>query len=182
MTKFKKVTIDININASKEDVWDLVFNRFGEVNVFNPLIEGSEKINDIQGEVGAERKCDLDAKTSIHEKIVAVRGNDSFDVDIIKGGLPMMDKAKATFDLRAINENKTNVTFTMNFTSKPAFMAPMMKIMMPGMLKKMLVGLKYHLETDNLVTKGNIKGILKEYKDLARTELSFTSVELAVVA
>ena len=182
MTKFKNVTIDVSINASKEDVWDLVFNRFGEVNVFNPLIEGSERTNDIQGEVGAERKCDLDSKNSIHERIVSARGNDSFDVDIIKGNMPMIDKAHATFDLTALNENKTKVTFTMNFTAKPAFMAPMMKIMMPGMLRKMLIGLKYHLETDDQVTKGNIKGILKGYRSLEKTELSFKSVHLAAVA
>jgi alpha-galactosidase len=114
--------------------------------------------------------CDLDAKNSIHEKIVAARGNESFDVDIIKGGLPMMDKAKATFDLKAINGSQTNVTFTMKFTSKPAFMAPLMKGMMAKMLKKMLVGLKYHLETDQLVTKGNINSIMKGYRKLHDNE------------
>jgi hypothetical protein len=166
MTKFKEVTIDIDINASKEQVWDLIFNRFGEVNNFNPLIEGSHHSQGAKGEVGCERVCDLDARNSIHEKIVAARGNESFDVDIIKGGLPMMDKAKATFDLKETNSSQTNVTFTMNFTSKPAFMAPLMKGMMAKMLKKMLVGLKYHLETDQLVTKGNINSIMKGYRKL----------------
>jgi alpha-galactosidase len=148
----------------------LIFNRFGEVNNFNPLIEGSHHSQGAKGEVGCERVCDLDAKNSIHEKIVAARGNESFDVDIIKGGLPMMDKAKATFDLKAINGSQTNVTFTMNFTSKPAFMAPLMKGMMAKMLKKMLVGLKYHLETDQLVTKSNINSIMKGYRKLDNNE------------
>jgi len=181
MTKFRKVTIDVDINASKDEVWDVLFNRFGEVNKFNPLIEGSRPTNDVSGEVGAERICDLDSKNSIHEKITGARGHESFDVDIIKGNMPMIDKAKATFDLKAVNENQTNVSFTMNFTAKPAFMAPMMKIMMPKMLSKMLVGLKYYLETDKLVTKDNIKGILKSYRDLEKSELSFKSVQLAAV-
>ena len=41
MTKFRKVTIDIDINPGKEQAWDLLYNRLGEVNNFNPLIEGS---------------------------------------------------------------------------------------------------------------------------------------------
>jgi hypothetical protein len=175
-----KVTIDIDVNASKEKVWDILFNRFGEVNNFNPLIEGSHHSQGAKGEVGCERVCDLDAKNSIHEKIVAARGNESFDVDIIKGGLPMMDKAKATIDLKTISDSRTNVTFTMNFTSKPAFMAPLMKGMMAKMLKKMLVGLKYHLETDQLVTKSNINSIIKGYRKLQDSE-AFVATELAYV-
>ena len=177
MTKFRKVTIDIDINASKAEVWDLLFNRFGEVNNFNPLIEGSNHSQGAKGEVGCERVCDLDSKNSIHEKIVAARGNESFDVDIIKGGLPMMDKAQATFELTAIGDNRTNVSFIMNFTSKPAFMAPMMKLMMPKMLRKMLVGLKYHLETNQLVTKSNIDGIMKGFWKLKANE-GFKAKEL----
>lgn len=180
MTKFRKVTINIDVNASKEKVWDILFNRFGEVNNFNPLIDGSHHSQGAKGEVGCERVCDLDAKNSIHEKIVASRGNESFDVDIIKGGLPMMDKAKATFDLKALSENKTNVLFTMSFTSKPTFMAPMMQLMMPKMLRKMLVGLKFHLETDQLVTKSNINSIMKGYRKLQDSE-AFVATELAYV-
>ena len=101
MTKFRNVVVDIDVKASKEQAWDLLYNHFGEVNNFNPLIEGSHHSEGAKGEVGCERVCDLDAKNSIHEKIVAARDNESFDVDIIKGGLPMMDEAKATFDLKA---------------------------------------------------------------------------------
>lgn len=170
MTKFRKVSIDIDISAGKDSVWDMIYNRFGEVNNFNPLIEGSHHSNGAKGEVGCERVCDLDAKNSIHERIVAARGNESFDVEIIKGGLPMMDKAMATFDLTVLSDSRTKVTFTMNFTSKPAFMAPLLKGMMAKMLKKMLVGLKYHLETDQLVTKSNINSIMKGYRKLHDSE------------
>ena len=89
-----------------------------------------------------------------------------------------MDKAHATFDLTAINATQTKVTITMNFTSKPAFMAPMLKLMMPKMLKKMLVGLKFHLETDQLVTKSNIDGIMKGYRKLQDSE-AFVVSELS---
>jgi len=164
--KYREVTLEINTNTSKDKVWDLLFNRFGEVNIFNPLIEGSHHTNGEQGEVGCERLCDIDAKNSVHEKIVAARGNDSFDIEVIKGGLPIMDKMKGTFDLDAVSANQTKVSLTMKFTTKPAFMGALMKGMMAKMLFKMLVGLKYHLETANLVTKANIGGIVQEYKRL----------------
>ena len=179
MGNLKEVTIDVTTNTSKEQVWDLLYNRFGEVNVFNPLIEGSHHTIGAQGEVGCERQCDLDARNSIHEKIVAARGNDSFDIDIIKGGLPMMKTMKGTFDLLAIGPSRTRVTFTMRFNTKPGFMAMFMKGMMHKMLHKMIVGMKYHLETGNLVTKENIKQIMKDYRLLGYNGVFSDSPEIA---
>lgn len=166
MEKLKEITVDLEVNSSKEEVWDLVFNRFGEVNVFNPLIEGSHHSSGQKGEVGVERVCNLDAKNSIREKITAARGNDSFDVDIIEGGLPMMDMMKATIDLKENDANQTKISFTMKFNTKPRFMAIIMTGMMRKMLTKMLIGLKYHLETGDAVTKENISAILNDYKHL----------------
>lgn len=181
MKKLKEITLEISTNTSKEKVWDLLFNRFSEVNVFNPLIEGSHHTTGTIGKVGCERHCDLDAKNAIKEKIVAARANDSFDLDIIEGGLPMMDVMKGTYNLQELNTNQTKVSFIMKFTTKPAFMAPMMKGMMANMLFKTLVGMKYHLETGNLVTKDNIKNIMKEYKQLNSNE-AFTKKQKMVYA
>ena len=166
MEKLKNVTVSIIANSSKDQVWDLLFNRFGEVNIFNPIIEGSHHTKGVQGEVGCERQCDIDSKNSVIEKIVAARGNDSFDIDIIEGGLPMMKTMKGTFDLKSIEPNRTEITLTMRFSSKPAFMANLMKGKMRQMLFKMMIGLKYHLETGGVVTKENIKGIVKDYNRL----------------
>jgi len=77
-----------------------------------------------------------------------------------------MKTMKGTFDLKSIEQNRTEVTITMRFSSKPAFMANLMKGKMGQMLFKMLIGLKYHLETDGVVTKENIKGIVKDYNRL----------------
>lgn len=178
MENLKEVNLSIRVNANKEQVWDLLFNKFGEVTIFNPIIEGSHYTTGPQGEVGCERQCDLDAKNSIHEKISARRGNDGFDIEIIKGGLPMVKTANATFELVQLNRYQTRVNFTMRFNSKPAFMAGMMKMMMKKMLFKMLIGLKYHLETNKPVTKENISGIIKNYKKLHDNE-AFSGVKLA---
>lgn len=166
MENLKEAVITIKVNSSKEKVWDLLFNRFGEVNVFNPIIEGSHHTSGVAGEVGCERSCTIDSKTKIKEKITARRGDEAFDIDIIEGGLPMMKTAKATFELKSLGTDLTEVKFTMRFNTKPAFMAFFMKGMMKKMLFKMLVGLKYHLETGDSVTKESISKIMKGYKKL----------------
>ena len=163
MKRIEKVIV---INASKESTWDLLFNRFGEVNNFNPLIEGSHHHSGEIGEVGCERQCQLSPNNTITEKITGARGHDSFDIDIVEGGLPMMDEMKATFNLEAISNDKTKITLVTLFSTKPGFMAALMKNMMGNMLFKMLIGLKYHLETGELVDKGNSKNIFHMYKKL----------------
>ena len=182
MTKFKEFTLEININSSKEEVWDLLFNRFGEVNLFNPVIEGSHHTTGAKGEVGCERQCDINSRTSVHEKITAARGNDGFDIELIKGRMPFMDKMEGTWEFKELNQNQTRAFLTMRLKTKPAFMSSLMKGMMSKMVGSMLVGLKYHLETGNLVTKENIKNIMKEYKKLGTNEAFATFQHVPKVA
>ena len=160
----KTIEANITVHASKDSVWDLLFNRFGEVNLFNPLIEGSHHTSGVQGEVGCERQCDLDANNSVHEKITAARGNDGFDIAIIDGGLPMMDEMKASFELSALDAHTTRVDLQVAASSRPRFMIYLMKGMMARMFFKMLIGLKYHLETGKTVSKKDMKLISRWYK------------------
>ncbi len=81
----KNVQREIIVNVSKSKVWDLLFNRFGEVNNFNLLIEGSQFTTGIKGELGVERQCQLDSKNAVEERITEVRGDSGFDIDIVKG-------------------------------------------------------------------------------------------------
>lgn len=182
MKNIREVTLQIKTNVSKDKVWDLLFNRFSEVNVFNPLIEGSHHLDGTEGEIGSVRQCDLDSKNFVHEKITAARGTESFDIDIIRGGLPMMDTMKGTFDLKALNSDQTKVTITMRFSTKPAFIGGLMKGMMAKMLMKMLAGLKFHLETGKEVSKENIKDIMKEFKNLKENEAYDDARELVLSA
>jgi hypothetical protein len=179
MEKLREFQIEVNVNASKEEVWDLLFNKFGEVNLFNPEIEGSHHTTGVKGEVGCERQCDINSKTSIHERITAASGNDSFDVEIIKNDMPMMDKMLATWDLKDIGGGQTRARVTVRFNTKPAFMGALMKGMMSKMINRMAMGLKYHVETGNLVTKENIKSIVKEYKQLKGNKRFSSKVAVA---
>lgn len=178
MKKLRTVHLDIHLNAGKEKTWDLLFNRFGETYLFNPLLEGSHFTKGNSGEVGCERQCDLDSKNSIQERIVAVRNNDSFDIDIIQGGLPFMDKMKGTFSVAAINAHQSVVTAVIQYNTSPAFMGGLLKSMLAKNFFKVMVGLKYYLETGEVVTKINIGDIIKTYKLLSPTD-SFSIENMA---
>lgn len=177
MKKLREFQSEIILNTSKEQVWELLFNRFTEVNIFNPVIQGSHHTGGVQNEIGCERQCDINSKTSIQEKITAARGNDSFDINVIKGGMPMMDEMNATWDLKEMGRGQTMAQLTMRFSTKPAFMGALMKGMMAKMVKRMLIGLKYHLETGKPVTDKNIHGIMEDYKGLQENDAFAINIE-----
>lgn len=166
----REVQQTIHIHAPKEKVWDVLFNRFGEINNFNPLIEGSHYIKGDKGFVGCERHCDIDSKHSVLERITRAESGLNFDVEIFEGGLPMMDKMQARFDLTEKSGDQTEVLLTVTYSTKPAFIGGLMKGKMSRLFFKMLIGLKYHLETGELVSKEDIKEIHKAYNDLGANE------------
>ncbi len=166
----RQVSRSIKINSSKEEVWDVLFNQFGDVNNFNPLIEASISTKGGSGDVGSERMCTIDSKTQVYERITRSEEGQNFDIEVFEGGLPMMDKMIARLDVIELSENQTEAQFTMNYTTKPPIMGGMMKGMMGKMFFKLLIGLKYHLETGKLVTKQDIKSIEKMYRWLGENE------------
>ena len=181
MKKLHEITGDIVVYASNDSVWDLLVNKFGDVNNFNPLIDESHPLDENQGQLGCERHCTIDGKNSVREKITRISGKESFDIDIIEGGLPMMDKMNGTFNLKDAGNGKTRIEFVMKFNTSPAFMAPMIKGMMKKQFQKLLVGLKYHLETNQLVTKENIKDIMSDYNDIGEgTNFEFMKQEASI--
>lgn len=178
MKKLKTVHLSIQLNASKEKTWDLLFNRFGETHLFNPLLDSSHFTKGDAGEVGCERQCDLDSKNSIQERIVAVRDSESFDIDIIQGGLPLIDKMKGTFSVTSLRPEQSLVKAEISYNTSPAFMAGLLKSSLAKNFFKVLVGLKFYLETGEIVTKENIGDIMKTHKLMEASE-SFSSAGVA---
>ena len=62
----KQFTNTIEINASKEKVWDVLYNRFGDAAVYNPMVEASHSIETSGTGTGSERKCNFDARLFAH--------------------------------------------------------------------------------------------------------------------
>jgi len=166
MDNLRKINSEVQINASKEKVWDALFTRFGETYLFNPNLEGSHHSGGGAGEVGCERVCQLDSRTSIKEKIVEADVLNSFKIEIVGGNMPFVNKMFAGFELESINPEKTKVKLNAAFNTKPGFMAFLMKSPFKSKLTDMLIGLKYYLETGKQVSKKTYKPIFKTYKKL----------------
>ena len=105
----------VEIATTEEKAWDLLFNRFGEVTKFNPLISHSFDYNEQAG-VGCERQCNFDpeGKKFVRERITE-KWENGFHIDIFYGGLPMIEKVEADVYIDKISENKTNVKFVMHY-------------------------------------------------------------------
>lgn len=81
-----------------------------------------------------------------------------------------MDKMKGTFSVASVNRNQSLVTAAIQYNTSPAFMGGLMKGMLAKNFFKVLVGLKYYLETGEVVTKENIGDILNTYKLLGQAD------------
>lgn len=157
-------------------MWDVLFNKFVEIGAWNPTLQASRHSNGTQGEVGCERECDISSKTSIQERIVAATPNENFDFEIV--GVPMVDEMKNRYELESVDDSRTKVIFIVRLSSKPSFIAGMVKAVMNKMFTKIMVAMKYHMETGKTVSKDNIKGIMKTYKSMEPTA-SFAQAEQA---
>ncbi|MDN5213502.1 SRPBCC family protein [Fulvivirgaceae bacterium BMA12] len=151
----KTLTKKIEVDVSKEEVWEVLFNQFGQVSRFNPLIKGSAHLSGAAGEVGATRSCDLNTGGTIKEEIISAEPMTRFEFEIIEGSMPMVKKMFAAYSLRPLADTRTEVTFIVKFMASPSFMGGIVKMMMGRMFLKMLASLKDYLEIGIEVNQGN---------------------------
>jgi len=170
MSDLSSFKVDVSINGPKEKVWEALFERFGETSLFNPNIVSSEYLKGDSGELGCERECMLDSKTYVKEKIVEVEGTNSFSVDIYETNMPMMRTMIARFDLFEVSKINTNVSMTFSYNTSPAFMAGIMKMPMRNKLGRLLIGLKYFIETGKTMQDSNFRSVFKIFKRLEEQE------------
>ena len=163
----KKIATEaVLINASKQEVWNLLFHRFGETHLYNPNIEGSNDTNGKNGEIVCERECRIDKKTNIKERIVQAEEFKSITINIIGGNMPMVNEMQVIMFVDPVSLTQTKVRINASYTTKPSFMAGIVKGMFRKMLFGVLIGLKYHLETGNAVSKKSFKSISSKYRTL----------------
>ncbi len=153
------------INASKDKIWDVLFNQYGDIHIHNPTMVASNYMGDSsKGELNSVRHCNFSEKLSLDEKITEVNGNDSFKIVVVKHNLPFAKEMSAIYELLAIGDEKTEVKMTSFNSFSPSFMKYLMKGQMAGSLIKHLFGLKYYIETGKVANKDNYSEIFKNYK------------------
>lgn len=159
-TEFKEV-----VNASKEKVWEVLFNQYGDIHVHNPTMKSSNYMhNATKGELNCVRHCKFTDKLNLDEKITKVNENDSFTVVVTKHNLPFVKEMSATYELASIGDEMTEIRMTSLNSFSPGFMKYLMKGQMSKSIVKHLFGMKYYLETGKTVDKGNYSEVVKNYK------------------
>ena len=143
------------IDSPVATVWN-VLDDVGNVYRFHPMVESSEIINDVTTGEGAKRQSNLYDGGALLEEIVESDPEHRQVVNVIDAGPFPLREAVATFDLKSIDENSTEVTMTMSFVPKFGPVGWLMaKLMMKNKLRAMcgdiLAGLDTHLQTGEIV-------------------------------
>jgi len=155
-----KITKEIEINAPQTKVWSVLAD-IGAVENYNPVVTKSYYTSDNRQGIGASRHCDLLPMGSVEERIIEWDEGKSYKIEIFEGkSIPF--KGIGTFELTD-NGNSTNVKMIfepiMGYGLLGKIMGFLMKEKMNKMIAGVVIGLKHHLETDELVTAETYKKI-----------------------
>ena len=157
-----KIIKEIEINAAKTKVWSVLAD-IGAVENYNPVVTKSYSTSENKQGLGASRHCDLLPMGSVEEKIVEWDEGESYKIEIFEGkAIPF--KGTGKFELTE-NGNSTNVKMTFEPDMGNGIYGKIMGFMMKEKMNKMIdgvvIGLKHHLETDELVSAKTYKRIRK---------------------
>ena len=153
------------INASKEKVWEVLFNQYGDIHIHNPSMKSSKYMhNASKGELNCVRHCKFTDKLWLDEKITEVKEGDSFTVSVTEHNLPFVKEMSATYQLSSIGNGMTEVKMTSFNSFSPSFMKYLMRGQMSKPIVKHLFGMKYYIETGKTVNKDNYSEIFENYK------------------
>lgn len=155
-----QVTREIQINAPKEQVWQVLAD-FGGVQNYNPNVKKSYATSTANGGVGATRHCDLTLfGASVEEEITNWQDGREYSVAILGGKKsPPFKTAVATLAVRDDGKGGSIVTGRFDYKLKFGPIGYLMDQMMvkPAFTKafpKLLAGLKHYAETGEKVDAG----------------------------
>ena len=149
-----RFSTQIRIDAPKEKVWEVLAD-LGSIYKWNPGVAHSRSTSDSTGGEGAMRHCDLQRKGDyLEERAFDWRDGEGYKIDIYETNLPIKRNI-VEFTLEADGEG-TTVTVTPDYELKFGPIGVVMdRLFARAQLRKgmagMLAGLKYHVESGELV-------------------------------
>ena len=151
------VTREVQINAPKEKVWEILAD-FGGIYAFNPSVPNSYLTSEQTGGVGTQRHCDLAAAgASLEERVVEWVDGEKMVIEIYAGKkTPPFKQAFATISVRADGPNASIVRGTFDYSLKFGPIGALMDAVMvkPQFGKAwagLFAGLKHYVETGEKV-------------------------------
>lgn len=111
------VSVTRVIDASIEDVWR-VLDDFGGVAKYNPNVEASKIVAGPDTGTGATRECVLDNGGRIEEEIIDYKSGTGYTVNFTDTGDFPLEENIVKIRVESLDEARTAVTMTSNFTPK----------------------------------------------------------------
>ena len=147
------VTSSTNIDAPADKVWSVLAD-LGSIYKWNPGVAKSHTTSELTQGEGATRHCDLDDRNYLEERAFDWREGESFKIDVFESSMPLESNI-VTFQV-APDADRTNVTVTVDYKLKYGIIGALMDVifakrMLQNGFDDMMAGLKYHVETGDLV-------------------------------
>ena len=116
--------LNTTINASREDVWEILFSQYGDIHVHNPTMQSSIYLHDAsRGALDVVRHCEFTDKLYLDEQITEVDEGTSFRVEVLEHNLPFVKEMSATYELSSTGDDATNVKMVSFNSFSPGFMS-----------------------------------------------------------
>ena len=152
-----KVVVEREMEVPIDKAWKIL-DDFGGVHRYHPIVERSPIDNGITSGLGAERICHFDNGDHIKERVTEYASGQEYTVEIIDPGKFPLKTAKARLALSSVDEDRSRVTFEMNFQPKYGPLgwvmgATVMQTQFRKILSAVLAGLETHATTGEIVRR-----------------------------
>lgn len=151
-----KLSSEIKINAPAQQVWAALAD-LERVQQFSPGVAKASYTTDSKEGVGAGRHCDLQGPSGwVEERVTEWNEGESLTIEIFDSSYPLK-QAFGRFTLTPAGE-ETNVSFDLDYELKFGPIGALLNVLIVRRLfgkanKTVLTGLKYHVETGEVVDK-----------------------------
>ncbi len=150
-----KVTSNINIKASKDEVWAALAN-LGGIQNFHPGVSKSYYITDQKEGLGAARVCELLPMGKVEEHVIDWKHGEEMTLDVVPlEKAPPLRDATGRLQLTEEDDGSVRVTMTVEYGLKFGPLGRVMDILLvrpqfEKVVPRVLRGLKRHLETGQI--------------------------------
>jgi ribosome-associated toxin RatA of RatAB toxin-antitoxin module len=151
------VTVTATVHSPIARVWDAIAD-VGTIADWHPGVEASPVLTENRTGLGAARRVELYDGSSAVETVTELVEGRRVTVLMSEHSMPM-NHAAATFEIEADGADRTQVTFSIDYTMKFGPVGWLLNaLMLRGVLNKLfanvLDGLDHHLKTNEPIGKG----------------------------
>ena len=120
-------------------VW-LWLKDYGNIHRIHPMIGKARIEGDKSCGVGALRVCEMKmGGFYLKEKVTDWKENQSYTVDIYETSMPMMKRSLATFGVRPLGSDASEVYMDIEYTTKYGFFGKIMDVLFMNAMMKMMM-------------------------------------------